>query len=243
MKKAIRAASISAGMLLMCNFVHMAMLDNLNVGIVPVILLGLMLLIYGIFFEKLVTKKAVNAFVAIILVFVGIFSGFLLCYGNIDNVDYDEKAVIVLGCGINGEDVSSVLAKRLDKACEYLEKNDEAVIIVSGGKGSDERVSEAFAMRKYLLSKGVSDGKIIMEDKSVSTVTNFRYSHEIMKQMGLPSDSVAFVTSSFHVYRATAYARAEGLDVTHMGASITWYTAPLNYCREMMAVVKMWVFD
>ena len=243
MQKALKIIFIISGAVLLLNAVHMAIIANLNAGIVPVILLGLMLLCYGIFFEKLKSKKAVNIFVAVILAVVSCFGSFLAFYGNVDNAEYDEKTVIVLGCGINGEDVSVVLAKRLDKAIESLDKNPDAVVIVSGGQGPQEVVSEAYAMRKYLVSKGIDANKIIMEEKSTSTITNFRYSHDIMKQKGLPTDSVAFVTSSFHVYRAASYARSEGLDVTHMGADITWYTVPLNYCREMMAVIKLWLFD
>lgn len=243
MQKALKIIFIISGAVLLLNAVHVAMIANLNAGIVPVILLGVMLLCYGVFFEKLKSKKAVNAFVAVILAIVTCFGSFLSFYGNVDNAEYDEKTVIVLGCGINGEDVSAVLAKRLDKAIEYLDMNPDAAIIVSGGQGPQEEVSEAFAMRKYLVSQGIDESRIITEEKSDSTITNFRYSHEIMKQKGLPSDSVAFVTSSFHVYRAASYAKAEGLDVTHLGADITWYTVPLNYCREMMAVVKLWVFD
>lgn len=243
MTKILKTVFILSGSVLLLNALHMAIIANLNAGIVPVILLGVMLLCYGIFFGKLKSRKPINAFVAVILTTVLFFGSFLVYYGKHDNADYTEKTVIVLGCGINGEEVSVVLAKRLDKAIEYIGKNTEAQVIVSGGQGPQEEVSEAYAMKKYLVSKGVDENRIIMEDKSTSTITNFRYSHEIMKQKGLPIDSVAFVTSSFHVYRATSYAKAEGLDVTHLGAGITWYTAPLNYMREMMAVVKMWVFD
>ena len=243
LKKIFRIILMVFGCLFLANAVHMAISANLNAGIVPVILLGVMLLIYGIFFEKFRKKKSVHIFVASVLAFVIGFSGFISIYGKTETVTNDEKAVIVLGCGINGEDVSAVLAKRLDKAIEYHERNPEAIIIVSGGQGPQEEVSEAYAMKKYLLSKGINEEKIIMEDKSTSTITNFRYSHEIMKEMNLPEDSVAFVTSAFHVYRAESYAGAEGLTVTHLGADITWYTVPLNYCREMMAIIKMWVLD
>ena len=78
---------------------------------------------------------------------------------------------------------------------------------------------------------------------SFPSITNFKYSHEIMKEKGLSSDSVVFVTNGYHVYRAASYAKAEGLSVTHLGTGIIWYTIPMNYMREMLAVLKMWVFD
>ncbi len=243
MKKVFKISVIVAGALLIANAALMTTIANLNIGLLPVVALGAMLLCYGIFFEKLKTKKIVHIFVAFVLSVVTVFGSFLAVYGNIDNASYTEKTVIVLGCGIRGERVSVGLAKRLNKAYEYHEKNPDAVIIVSGGQGPQEDIPEALAMKRYLTEKGVPEEKIIMEDKSTSTITNFKYSHEIMKEKGLPEDSVVFVTNAYHVYRGASYAKAEGLTVTHLGTDIIWYTIPMNYLREMLAVVKMWVLD
>ena len=152
--------------------------------------------------------------------------------------------MIVLGCGLRGERVSVGLAKRLNKAYEYHEKNPDAMIIVSGGQGPQEDISEALAMKRYLAEKGVPEDKIIMEDKSTSTITNFRNSRAIMEENGMGLSSVVFVTNAYHVYRASSYAEDEGfIDIAHLGTDIIWYTISRNYMREMMAVVKMWVFD
>lgn len=243
MKKVFKISVIVAGALLIANAALMTTIANLNIGLLPVVALGAMLLCYGIFFEKLKAKKIVHIFVALVLSVVTVFGSFLAVYGNIDNASYTEKTVIVLGCGIRGERVSVGLAKRLNKAAEYHEKNPDAVIIVSGGQGPQEDIPEALAMKRYLVDKGIYEEKIIMEDKSTSTITNFKYSHEIMKDKGLPDDSVVFVTNAYHVYRGASYAKAEGLTVTHLGTDIIWYTIPMNYLREMLAVVKMWVLD
>ena len=64
-----------------------------------------------------------------------------------------------------------------------------------------------------------------------------------MKEKGFPDDKVVFVTNGYHVYRAASYAKAEGLTVTHLGTDIIWYTIPMNYMREILAVLKMWVLD
>lgn len=243
MKKAFKISVIVAGALLIANAVLMATIANLNIGLLPVVALGVMLLCYGILFEKLKAKRIVHIFVALVLSVVTVFGSFLAVYGNIDNASYTEKTVIVLGCGIRGERVSVGLAKRLNKAYEYYENNPDTVIIVSGGQGPQEDIPEALAMKRYLVDKGIPEDKIIMEDKSTSTITNFKYSHEIMKEKGLPDDSVVFVTNAYHVYRGASYAKAEGLTVTHLGTDIIWYTIPMNYLREMLAVVKMWVLD
>ena len=243
MQKAIKISLITAGSLFIANGVLLTVIANLNIGILPVVALGVMLLCYGIFFEKLKAKRVVHIFVSLVLVGVMTFGSFLAFYGGRDNATYTEDTVIVLGCGIRGERVSVGLAKRLDKAYEYYELNPNAVIIVSGGQGPQEDISEALAMKRYLTDKGVPEDKIIMEDKSTSTIENFKYSHEIMKEKGLPEDSVVFVTNTYHIYRGFCYAGKEGLEVTHLGTDTTWYTIPMNYLREMMAVAKMWLLD
>ncbi len=243
MKKAVKIASVIGGALLLGNTVLMSVIANFNIGLIPVAMLGAVLLIYGIFFEKLPFRKTISVFLASGLVVVISFSSFLAIYGRHDNADYTEKTVIVLGCGIRGERVSVGLAKRLNKAYEYHLQNPDANIIVSGGQGPQEDIPEALAMKRYLVDKGVPEGQIIMEDKSTSTITNFKFSHEIMKEKGFPDDEVVFVTNGYHVYRAASYAKAEGLTVTHLGTDIIWYTIPMNYMREMLAVLKMWVMD
>ena len=243
MKKSVKIASIVAGSLFLGNTLLMSVIANFNIGLVPVALLGVVLLVYGIFLDKLPFRKVISTLLAVGLSVIVIFASFLAIYGRNDNATYNEKTVIVLGCGIRGERVSVGLAKRLNKAYEYHLKNPEATIIVSGGQGPQEDIPEALAMKRYLVSKGVPEDRIIMEDKSTSTITNFKYSHEIMKEKGLPDDSVVFVTNGYHVYRGASYAKAEGLTVNHLGTDIIWYTIPMNYLREMLAVMKMWVFD
>lgn len=243
MKKAVRIISITCGGLLLSNTALMMTIANLNFGLLPVAMLGTVLLVYGLFFEKLPFRRLISGVLAFGLSVIIAFTSFLALYGRNDNATYNEKTVIVLGCGIRGERVSVGLAKRLNKAYEYHLQNPDAVIIVSGGQGPQEDIPEALAMKRYLMEKGVPEDRIIMEDKSTSTITNFKYSHEIMKEKGLPDDSVVFVTNGYHVYRGASYAKAEGLTVTHLGTDIIWYTIPMNYLREMLAVMKMWVFD
>ena len=244
MKKTVKILSIIAGVLLLGNTALMLTISNLNFGLVPVAGLGAVLLGYGLLFDKIVTKKFIHIIIASGLALILSFGSFLAIYGGRDTADYSEQTVIVLGCGIRGERVSVGLAKRLNKAAEYHKTNPDAMIIVSGGQGPQEDIPEALAMKRYLVDKGIAEDKIIMEDKSTSTITNFRYSRAIMEEKGLSLSSVVFVTNGYHVYRAASYSKDEGfLEVAHLGTDIIWYTIPMNYMREMLAVVKMWVFD
>ena len=171
-----------------------------------------------------------------------IFGCVLFACGAKDNADGSEKAIIVLGCGIDGERVSPKLARRLDKAIEYFNEHPDKPMIVSGGQGAQEDIPESTAMKRYLVSKGVPDGMIIEESNSTSTFENFEFSKDIADT--LPGgDRIVFVTSRFHIYRASRYAAGAGFEAHHIGARVPLYELPSNYLREMLAVVKFFNWE
>ena len=171
-----------------------------------------------------------------------IFGCVLFACGAKDNADGSEKAIIVLGCGIDGERVSPKLARRLDKAVEYFNEHPDKPMIVSGGQGAQEDIPESTATKRYLVSKGVPDGMIIEESNSTSTFENFEFSKDIADT--LPGgDRIVFVTSRFHIYRASRYAAGAGFEAHHIGARVPLYELPSNYLREMLAVVKFFNWE
>ena len=141
----------------------------------------------------------------------------------------------MLGCAVRGERVSLTLKLRLDAALKYLEHSPNTAVIVSGGKGDGENISEAEAMKRYLVSHGVDESRIITEDKSTSTWENFKFSKMILDQR-FPGASAAFVTTNFHVYRAGRVAIMNGIEAEGYGAKDVWYTKLNNYMRESIAV-------
>ena len=89
--------------------------------------------------------------------------------------------IIIHGAGLDGPRPTPLLAGRIDKALELWNKQHQhGKFVVSGGQGADEIVSEAQAMRDYLLEKGVPAAAILMEDKSTTTWENLRYSLAII---------------------------------------------------------------
>lgn len=108
--------------------------------------------------------------------------------------------IIIHGAGLDGPRPTPLLAGRIDKALELWKKQHQhGKFVVSGGQGADEIVSEAQAMRDYLLEKGVSADAILMEDKSTTTWENLRYSLAIInadQATGVNATSSAAVASS-----------------------------------------------
>lgn len=239
-----------AGAMLSCYGAFMVKVSNFNLGVIMTCAVAVCVLLWGVFYEKIksVTKSGVLKWVKYAAIFFvcieAVLVGFLGLYGNFDNVTYDEEAVVVLGAGVRGDRVSIPLAMRLNEAVKYHEKNPEALIVVTGGQGYQESVTEAYAMEKYLLEKGVDKDKIIKEEKATSTNENMRFSKEVLDEYFEEDYSIAVITNKFHIYRGVEIAKAEGFEkVTHMGAPIRWYNVIPCYLRESLAVLKMWVFD
>ncbi len=219
--------------------------SNFTVGTVFSYFLGLVLLLYGIFYKKL-SKKVPNWLKYIVVfgyVFVLLFTASIYICGNSDNVDYKEDAIIVLGAGIKGEKIGTNLQKRLDTAIDYHKENPNAVIVVSGGQGPYEDISEALAMERYLVSNGVPQNQIIKEDRSTSTRENFEFSKKLIDlRFGEGEYKAAYITNGYHIYRASLVAESVGFDgITHIHAETPWYTAIPNGLREILAIMKTWL--
>lgn len=152
--------------------------------------------------------------------------------------NYYAEYILVLGAGlINGEKVTPLLASRLDKAIRVYNKNNQkSLIIVSGGKGDDEKVSEAFAMREYLLEQSIPNSSIILEDQSTNTYENFKYSKKIMLKQN-KDYSCVFVTSNFHVLRAAILAKTMDIKADGIGSKTALYYLPSAFIREYIAIV------
>lgn len=145
-------------------------------------------------------------------------------------------AVIVLGAQIIDERPSIVLKKRLDTAADYLKENQNAICVVTGGQGSNEIVPEAKVMRDYLVSAGIEEERIIVEDKSTNTSENIDFSKKLLPES---TQSVAIVTSNFHLYRGVSIAKKAGLpNVVGVAAPSSALYLPNNVFRECLGIVK-----
>lgn len=189
---------------------------------------------------KIIGKIAVmvvGGVVAVCAVLCVIFSvNMAIC---IEKPVEEPKVVIVLGCQVRGEEPSSMLAYRLIAAIEVLEANPEAVCVVSGGQGSGESISEAEAMYRFLLDRGIPESRIIREDKSVSTRENIRFSAALLSERGI-TDNIVIVTNDFHQYRADIYARENGYTAVGHHSSRTPARNILNYwIREWAAIMAV----
>lgn len=147
--------------------------------------------------------------------------------------------IIVLGAGIRSEEVTPLLRSRLDKGIRYYKKNNGVKMIVSGGKGPDEPISEAAAMKRYLLSQGIPEHDIIEENQSKTTYENMLFSKKIIEMREGDKDySVMFTTNNYHVFRAAMYARRAGLKADGVGSPTALYFLPTAMMREFIGILS-----
>ena len=147
----------------------------------------------------------------------------------------DEACVIVLGCQVNGQDPSRMLAQRLEGALLYLEEHPDFPCIVSGGRGGNENLSEAECMYNWLTERGVDPERIYMEPDSRNTYENISNSCEIIEKYDLPRD-VVIVTNGFHQYRAGFFAEERGCRAYQVRVPTDIAFLPSLWIREMMAI-------
>lgn len=171
----------------------------------------------------------------------------LLRYGEADHSALPVDAVIVLGAGVNGETPSAALWSRIQAAEAYLEKRPEVPVVLSGGKGGGERISEAEAMRRALWKEdGAENARLLLEDRSTSTAQNFRFSKALLEEHGIDTETavIAVVTNDFHCFRAHMIAQRQGLRTVDVPAELPWRWLTANYyLREAFAVVKTALLD
>ncbi len=149
--------------------------------------------------------------------------------------------VIVLGAQVRGERPSRALRRRLDRAAEYARANPETLLILSGGQGPDEGISEAECMRRCLTEQGIAEERLLLEDRSTSTRENLSFSAKLLDK---EADSVGIVTNSFHIYRAMMLARRQGYAHTSgIPASADPGMQPHNVLREVCGVLAEELLD
>ena len=148
----------------------------------------------------------------------------------------DADYLIVLGAQWKPEGPSRILMYRLDAAVVYLYQNPNTKVIVSGGKGPGEPISEAEGMAGYLIDAGIAKERIFQENTSVNTYENLRNSAAFLDKT---KDSVVIVTNNFHVFRSEKLAKGQGYqNATGLAAYSFKPMQVHNLFREFFGVMK-----
>lgn len=234
------------GSLLTLDTLALSFVSNGNLGTYMPAILGIPLVILALFYPAFTAWFATPLGHGFKVLVICLYAAFFLVVGAMTcllksatrtPVEPDRDVLIVLGCAVRKGRPTLTLRNRLDTALAYLEQSPHTTVIVSGGKGPDEALSEAQAMADYLIAHGFPRERIILEDQSTSTYENFRFCKDILSARFPADASVAFVTTGFHVYRSRRVAAMHGIAADGIPARDVWYSAPNNYIREGIAVI------
>lgn len=157
---------------------------------------------------------------------------------NLIHLKKNRKAdyIIVLGSGIIGTKVTPLLAARIEKGMDLLSANPNAMLIMSGGQGPGEDMSESEAMAAYAVDKGVDKRRIITETKSVSTQENLLFSRRLMEK---ENPKIVIITTAYHVFRALLLAKQQGIKCVGYGAKTKWYFTLNALLREFVGYLRL----
>ena len=166
---------------------------------------------------------------------------------NLRPQPHNRTFLIVLGAGLlHGDQVSPLLASRIDTAIKFYHKQlkkgrPAPKIIFSGGQGADEAISEALAMQRYALGKGIPEADTLLEDQSTTTLENMRFSKRlIIQEIGEAPYKASFFTNNYHLLRAGIFARMAGIAANGVGGNTSFYFLPNAVIREYLALVVLY---
>ncbi len=196
------------------------------------------------------TPKWLKALLALILT-GGLCFGALLgavLYGSYDHISGEPEIMIILGCQVKPWGPSILLQDRLDEGLAYLTEHLDMTVVVSGGQGPDEHMSEARAMADYLIASGIAEERILLEDKSHNTIQNLTYTVALLEEKGYDTtQDVLVVSNGFHLTRVRMlWERVTGGDdnLSTLAAPSSHIPSRIKmYIREPLALVKSFVLD
>ena len=195
--------------------------------------------------EVMLISLAANVLSALFLYFETMLMGTI--YANVIAVKHrpapDKEYVIVLGCQVGKDGKPRPLLRgRLDRALAFARWQEEqggpqVKFVCSGGKGGDEPCSEAEAMGSYLERQGIPRERILLEDQSVNTLENFRFSKEKLLQDGGDLRKTVFSTTNYHVFRSGIWSNRVKLKSEGIAADTKWYFWPNASVREFAGLL------
>ncbi|MDD6268887.1 MAG: YdcF family protein [Oscillospiraceae bacterium] len=236
-------------LMLLAVFVIPVFLEIVNAGNIAGILVSVILLLATFFWDRF------YGFIQNICTYTGgkiitVFAAFVICLGTgfaaflsvkminaANNAPEEPVTAVVLGCHVKGTKPSLMLTRRLEAACEYLKENPDVKCVVTGGQGTGEDITEAEAMKQYLMEKGIEGERILKEDRSVNTDENLAFTKTVLEQNGLSNDIVV-ITDGFHQYRASLIAEKQGLESYSISCETRTDLVPTYWVREWFALAK-----
>ena len=174
--------------------------------------------------KKLRGKKLV-ILVSLLVVFLIILFAIITAvnithYGKVDEKAHCDVAII-LGAATSDGEVSPVYRERINHGIWLYENGYVDYLILTGGIGKENEMSDARAAKQYAMEKGIPEHVILIEEKSTITEENLEYAKAIMDEHSL--DTAIIVSDPLHMKRAMLMASDYGIDACSSPTPTTMY--------------------
>ena len=157
----------------------------------------------------------------VVLLFNTSFSAFML-FTSEDRATDGADYALVLGYGLEDDKMTEILQLRCDKAIEYLQSNPQCKAVLCGGITRGSTITEALAMKQYMMRAGIPENRLILEDASTGTETNIANAKQIIGS----SSKIVVISSNFHIHRIRQICRKAGLAVKGVRANTPYLKLP-----------------
>ena len=118
-------------------------------------------------------------------------------------------AILVLGAAQYNGRPSPVLRARLDHALALYRRGLAPRLVLTGGVGAGDTLSEAEVARRYVLRHGVPPEAVLVERQGETSGESVRAAAALMRAYGL--ESALLVSDRFHMLRLELLARRAGI--------------------------------
>ena len=173
-----------------------------------------------------------------IIIFLWVLTGKWMADGQKPEANGTNEYAIILGAKVNGDTPSLSLRYRLDAALDYANAHRHVKFVLSGGQGPDEDITEAEAMKRFFVEKGIHEDRLILETESTTTYENLLFSKKL-----LPTtvQSVTIITSDYHIARTRKLAHTLDLQTDSVAAKTPKVVEFKLKTRERIALIKTYI--
>lgn len=143
----------------------------------------------------------------LIIIWLGTI-GLILVAGERSNIRQAD-AIMVLGAAQYNGRPSPVLRRRLDYAISLYRRQLAPHMVMTGGVGAGDTLSEGEVSRRYAMAEGIPPASILVEKKGVTSAESVSAAALIMRRSKL--ESALIVSDSYHMLRVELLARRAGI--------------------------------
>lgn len=142
-------------------------------------------------------------------------------------------AAIVLGAAVYTDRPSPVFEERIRHGVDLYKAGRVRLLVMTGGLGPGDRLTEAAAARDWGIAQGVPPEAIVIEDVSRTTQENLSLAQPLLLRHGV--GRVLIVSDPLHMRRAMALAARLGIEAAPSPTRTSRYVGWASWIRFLIS--------